>query len=77
MDLTKKPYDNRSLKGFAIDVLETAYVNLLQTLWGVNPNVVEAQIDSEINPIYLDCGALCRAYGWSVFAPGARQVGVG
>lgn len=50
MVMAKGTVDKRSLKEFAIDVLETAYVNLLQTLWGIKPDVVEAQINPEINP---------------------------
>lgn len=59
--MPKKPYDNRSLKEFAIDVLETAFVNLLQTLWGIKPDVVEDQINPEINPIIWIVGH-CAAH---------------
>lgn len=61
MEMPKKPYDNRSLKEFAIDVLETAFVNLLQTLWGIKPDVVEDQINPEINPIIWIVGH-CAAH---------------
>lgn len=82
--MAKKLYDNRSLKEFAIDVLETAYVNLLQTLWGIKPSVVEKQIDPEINPIiwivghcaaHMDGQFLLQAQGKSVMGECGWQKG--
>jgi len=59
--MAKGTVDTRSLKEFAIDVLETAYVNLLQTLWGIKPTIVDSQIDPEINPIIWIVGH-CAAH---------------
>jgi hypothetical protein len=84
MAMAKRTVDTRSLKEFAIDVLETAYVNLLQTLWGIKPDVVEAQIDPEINPIiwivghcaaHMDGQFLLQAQGKSVMGECGWQKG--
>jgi hypothetical protein len=52
MKMAKKPFDNRSLKEFAIDVLETAYMNLLQTLWGIKPDVWRHRLILRLIPFF-------------------------
>ncbi len=50
--------DRRNLKEYAIDLIEVAYYNLLQTIYMVRPDVVYVQISPEVNCIAWIVGHL-------------------
>ncbi|MFX1255796.1 MAG: DinB family protein [Promethearchaeota archaeon] len=64
MSATK--YDERTLKEYAIDILEIAYSNLLQSIQGIKPEEVLKQINPEINPIGLIISH-CAAHMHGIF----------